>query len=133
MERVSKAEKEELSTQKLELLLQLEDAPASKGRSLLVDYLKERVAKVLEIQPDYNIDLEKPLNEMGLNSLMNIDLKNRIDTEIGVDVPIEMFIDGANITDLANLLLQQLASKSRTIGESSSSNVAVEDMEEIAL
>ena len=42
---------------------------------------------------------------------MNIDLKNRIDTELGVDIPIEIFIGNSNISQLVNLLLQQLAAK----------------------
>lgn len=49
---------------------------------------------------------------MGLNSLSNIDLKNRIDTEIGVNLPIEILLAGSNIHQLVDILLEQLTSKS---------------------
>jgi hypothetical protein len=42
---------------------------------------------------------------------MNIDIKNRIDTELGVDIPIEIFIGDSNINQVVNLLLAQLAAK----------------------
>jgi hypothetical protein len=49
---------------------------------------------------------------MGLNSLSNIDLKNQIDTEIGVNLSIEILLVGSSIHQLVNILLEQLTSKS---------------------
>ncbi|HYW22004.1 MAG TPA: thioesterase domain-containing protein, partial [Nodularia sp. (in: cyanobacteria)] len=46
-----------------------------------------------------------------LDSLTNIELKNRIDTALGVDIPIEILLGNSNIQQLVNLLLQQLADK----------------------
>ncbi|WP_317111748.1 AMP-binding protein [Chroococcidiopsis sp. SAG 2025] len=43
------------------------------------------------------LNLQKPLNEMGLNSLSNIDIKNQIDTEVGINLPIEVLLVGSNI------------------------------------
>ena len=100
-------------TQNLQLLQQLASySDETKRQELLVNYVKEQVVKVLGLDESSHLDLQKPLNEMGLNSLMNIDLKNRIDTEIGVNLPIEVLLAESNIYQLVNILLEQLTSKS---------------------
>lgn len=114
--------------QRFEFLQQLDDASPSQRQELLVAYVREQFVKVLEIEPSQNLDTEKPLNELRLDSLMNIDLKNRIDTELGVDIPIEMFLGDSNINQLVNLLLQQLAAKNTILSTPSS---AVTDASEL--
>ncbi len=99
-------------TQNLQLLEQLASSDEIKRQELMVSYIREKVVKVLGLDESQHLDLQKPLNEMGLNSLSNIDLKNRIDTEIGVNLPIEIFLSGSNIHQLVNILLEQLTSKS---------------------
>lgn len=58
--------------------------------------------KVLGIDSSQNINMDKPLNELRLDSLMNIDLKNSIDTELGVNVPIEIFLGASTINQLVS-------------------------------
>ncbi|MDF5721278.1 MAG: thioester reductase domain-containing protein [Rhizonema sp. PD37] len=100
-------------TQNLHLLQQLASSSDETTRQeLLVNYIRENVIKVLGLDEAQYLDLQKPLNEMGLNSLSNIDLKNRIDTELDVNLPIEILLVGSNIYQLVNILLEQLTSKS---------------------
>ncbi len=99
-------------TQNWQLLQQLASADETKRQELLVNYIREKVVKVLGLDESQHLDLQKPLNEKGLNSLSNIDLKNQIDTEIGVNLPIEILLAGSNIHQLVNILLEQLTSKS---------------------
>ncbi|MEH2461712.1 AMP-binding protein [Nostoc sp.] len=98
-------------TKNLQLLQQLTSTDETKRQELLVNYIREKVVKVLGLDESQHLNLQKPLNEMGLNSLSNIDLKNRIDTEIGVNLPIEILLAGSNIHQLVNLLLEELTSK----------------------
>ena len=99
-------------TKNLHLLQQLASVDETKRQELLVNYIREKVVKVLGLDESQHLNLQKPLNEMGLNSLSNIDLKNRIDTELGVNLPIEILLAGSNIHQLVNILLEQLTSKS---------------------
>ncbi|OKH50387.1 thioester reductase [Calothrix sp. HK-06] len=100
-------------TKNLQLLQQLASSSEDKKRQeLLVNYITEKVVKVLGLNKSQHLNLQKPLNEMGLNSLSNIDLKNQIDTEIGVNLPIEILLAGSNIHQLVDILLEQLTSKS---------------------
>lgn len=100
-------------TQNLQLLQQLASySDETKRQELLVNYIREKVVKVLGLDESQHLNLQKSLNEMGLNSLSNIDLKNQIDTEIDVNLPIEVLLAGSNIHQLVNVLLEQLTSKS---------------------
>lgn len=119
--------------QKVEFLQQLNDTPLTQRQELLTTYLQEQFVKVLGINTFQNLDIKKPLNELRLDSLMNIDLKNRIDTELGVDIPIEMFLCNSNINELANLLLQQLATKNTIIINKSSAELAKDLNSEVVL
>jgi thioester reductase-like protein len=99
-------------TQNLHLLEQLaSSSDETKRQELLINYIKEKVVRVLGLDEFQHLNLNKPLNEMGLNSLSNIDLKNQIDTEIGVNLPIDMLLAGSNVHQLVNILLEQLTSK----------------------
>jgi thioester reductase-like protein len=112
--------------QRLEFIQQLDDASLSQRQELLVNYIREHFIKVLGIDSSQNLDTDKPLSELRLDSLMNIELKNRIDTELAVDIPIEMFLGDSNINELVNLLLKQLVSKNTIPSKSSSVQLATD-------
>ncbi|MGF1938492.1 MAG: thioester reductase domain-containing protein [Nostoc sp. ChiQUE02] len=119
--------------QRLEFLQQLDDGSLGQRQELLITYIREQFVKVLGINTYPNLDIEKPLHELRLDSLMNIDLKNRIDTELGVDIPIEMFLGNSNINQLVNLLLQQLTAKNTIFAKNLSSELATDLNSEVVL
>jgi myxalamid-type polyketide synthase MxaE and MxaD len=80
-------------------------APVAERSAWLHDYLTERIGAALQ-QPGSQISLTKPLNHMGLDSLMAIEIRNRIKTDLGLDVPVVTFLDGASIAVLARTLAQ---------------------------
>ncbi len=114
--------------QRLEFLQQLDDSSLNQRQELLVTYLREKFVKVLELDPLQHLDTDKPLKELRLDSLMNIDLKNRIDTELGVDIPIDIFIDNYNINQVVNLLLEQLAAKKTIYSNPSLTNTHASEL-----
>ncbi|MEC4817932.1 MAG: thioester reductase domain-containing protein, partial [Scytonema sp. PMC 1069.18] len=117
---------EQLLQRQVGFIQQLQEASLHQRQELLVAYIREQFIKVLGINTSQYLDTEKPLHELGLDSLMNIDLKNRIDTELGVDIPIEMFLGDSNINQLVNLLLQQLVDKDTVLSKHSSAELATD-------
>ncbi|RJS23212.1 polyketide synthase [Corallococcus sp. H22C18031201] len=97
------------STRDMALLEQLARAPTAEAQRLLVDYLRQRLSKVLRVKNPARLAPERPLGELGLDSLMAIELKNHVLHELGVDVPLEKFIGGASLRELAGLAHQRLA------------------------
>ena len=73
----------------------------------LESYLSERVAAVLRV-PEEKLDREQPLTALGLDSLMAIELKNRIERELEVHISIVAFLQGPSIRQFAAQLLEQL-------------------------
>ncbi|NEQ65235.1 MAG: SDR family NAD(P)-dependent oxidoreductase [Symploca sp. SIO2D2] len=99
-------------TQDNYLLEQIKSASQSELEKILVAHIQNEAARVLAIK-NYQIDIHTPLNQMGLDSLMSIELRNRIQSQLEVDVPITKFMEGITIAALSNELNQQLNSIDR--------------------
>ncbi len=125
-------ETKQASAQGDELFQRLKEAPTGKRKELVVDYLQERVTQVLALTLSHRPDPNQSLIELGLDSLMGIELNRRLTTDLGVNVPVRKFIDRSSIAQLAGLVLEQLALASVILSDDPSSDLS-DDMEEITL
>ncbi|MEK8016255.1 MAG: SDR family NAD(P)-dependent oxidoreductase [Candidatus Parabeggiatoa sp.] len=97
------------SAKVLQLLQQLKTAASlDEYRALLPTYLQEEVAVVFKL-PINQIDNRKNLTSMGLDSLMAVELRNRLMNELNVTIPVVKFLENASIEGLAELVAEQLA------------------------
>jgi myxalamid-type polyketide synthase MxaE and MxaD len=77
-------------------------------RQLLQSYLSEQVARVLGFSPS-KLDIHQSLNNFGLDSLMAVELKNRIAVDLKVNVPVVKFLQGFSVDQAVTQVLDQLA------------------------
>src|SRR5262249_30712793 len=91
---------------------QVMQTPADQRQAILQTYLQAQVAKVLKLDPGQPVDSERPLKDLGLDSLVALELKNRIQIDLGVALPIVTFFENPDITQLAAHLHNQLAATS---------------------
>ncbi len=68
--------------------------------ALMTSFVQVELAKVLELDPEA-LPIDQPLNTVGLDSLMALELKNRVEMGVGINLPIVSLIQGPTITELA--------------------------------
>ena len=82
------------------------------ARALVAALLAAEVARIFRLPPE-EIELKRPLDELGLDSMMSLDLRMSIEKRFGVELPIVAITAGVSITDLAVKLIASLRSGSR--------------------
>jgi phthiocerol/phenolphthiocerol synthesis type-I polyketide synthase D len=82
-------------------------APIDDWQSILESQLREQAARVLKLAPSA-LDVEQSLSGLGIDSLMAIELKNRIEADLGATVPMVKFLEGPSVRDLSEYLATQL-------------------------
>jgi natural product biosynthesis luciferase-like monooxygenase protein len=66
--------------------------------------LRNQLARLLGISPP-QLNPQQPFNTLGLDSLKAVQIKNQIEANFGLVLPIETFLDDINITQLATQIL----------------------------
>jgi amino acid adenylation domain-containing protein len=90
-----------------ESLLALEP---SERQAALANYLLEQLALQLGSK-NFHLDSRQPLGTLGLDSLMAVELRNRIETELHLSVSPSRLLGDGNLNELAAELLAQLATE----------------------
>jgi myxalamid-type polyketide synthase MxaE and MxaD len=85
-------------------------AEPAERRQLLQSYLSEQVARVLGLSPS-KLDVQQPLSQLGLDSLMAVELKNRIAVDLKVNVPVVKFLQGFSVDQAVAQVLDQLTTE----------------------
>jgi len=82
-------------------------APPEESRAWLVGYVRGRLASVLRTEPE-RVETDRPIDGMGLDSLMAIELKNGIESDLGVSLPLATLLRGPSLDQLAVQVLERL-------------------------
>jgi len=100
------------SEQRSEILQRLEASAESECHSLLTAYLQSEVVKVLRLAQ--LPDPQEGLFDLGMDSLMAVELVGSIRSQLQAELPIAEFMQASNIATLAALLLKQFAPNAAT-------------------
>jgi acyl transferase domain-containing protein/acyl carrier protein len=74
---------------------------------VLGEHLKESIAKVLRLAPS-KLEMDLPLTDLGLDSLMAMELIVRIETDLQITVPVVRFLGGPSIDQMVPWLLEEI-------------------------
>ena len=85
----------------------LRAAPASARLGMLQEHLTARVARILRLEPG-RVDAEAPLKSLGLDSLMTLELRNRLEADCGLRLSATLVWNYPTITALAGHIVEAL-------------------------
>jgi phthiocerol/phenolphthiocerol synthesis type-I polyketide synthase C len=87
--------------------LLLAEEPGRARRTLFEAHLRELTAQVLHLTAS-RIPLNKPLRTLGLDSLMTLELRNRLEADLGLTLPATLMWNYPTIVALAPFLASKL-------------------------
>lgn len=95
------------ATGRTALVERLTEAPVQQRRTLLIDYLRDAVAEVTRVDAT-EIREDAGFFDIGMDSLMAVELRRRIETGVGRDIPATLAMDHPRLSDVADYLLGEV-------------------------
>lgn len=89
------------------ILEQLTQTDEQERPTVLATYLHALVAKVLRIERS-RFDVQQPLNTLGMDSMIAIELKNQIDHHLHVNISVVDLLQGSSVMLITSRILPQL-------------------------
>jgi acyl carrier protein len=86
----------------------LGSVPESKREEFLSGHVREQAAEVLGLEPQYPLDPNKPLKELGLDSLMAVELAKMLGAGIELPLPATLVFTYPTVRTIAAYLLAEL-------------------------
>jgi acyl transferase domain-containing protein/NADP-dependent 3-hydroxy acid dehydrogenase YdfG len=75
------------------------------GPEEVTRYLVEQLAALLEMPPE-ELNVRKPLSQVGISSLVAVELRNRVSSELGVALPVVKLLGGYSLAELVESVVQ---------------------------
>jgi acyl carrier protein len=103
--RVSQSEESSASLQ-----LQLKDAPPNQKRDVVLAFVSEQVKSVLGLELSETVNPGQPLEELGLDSLTAVELRNMLSSHLKLDrnLPATLVFDYPTVNALTDYLAQNI-------------------------
>ena len=92
-------------------LQEFNNLPAARQKQMLRTFLREQARLVLGLDTTEPIDFNQPLRELGLDSLIAVELRNLLGSSLKVELPATLLFDYPTITALANYLFSEVLQK----------------------
>jgi NADPH:quinone reductase-like Zn-dependent oxidoreductase/acyl carrier protein len=80
--------------------------PGRPRRTLLESFIQEQVGQVLRLPPA-RVDLHKPLRTLGMDSLMTIEFRNRLETSLGLTLSATLVWNYPTVAELTPFLAEK--------------------------
>jgi amino acid adenylation domain-containing protein len=111
----------------------LRRAPSSERRSMLARYVKGEIASLLGLGQADSLDPRQGFAAMGMDSLMSVELRSRLQTGLGLKLSSTFAFDYSNIEDVTNYLWERLFDEPRAaaVDSARSASSSIDDTEEL--
>jgi phthiocerol/phenolphthiocerol synthesis type-I polyketide synthase D len=86
----------------------LREMDSGEANRVVLARLRKRISAIMGFSDESAIDMDQPLTELGLDSLMAVRMRNTVRGDLGVEPPVALLLQGASLADLAVDLIRQL-------------------------
>lgn len=91
-----------------DLRSRIKSAPSARRRPMLAAFVRERALRALGVDPGRAVDPRTPLGELGLDSLLAVELRNTLGNAVGSTLPATLLFDYPTIDTLTDYLLNDV-------------------------
>ena len=96
-------------------------------RALLARWIADLASTVLRV-PAGELDLDRPLAELGMDSLMAVEMRNRVRTDLGIELPLASLLEGATLGRLLHQIEAANAADARGAPAADSEAMGTEEL-----
>ena len=86
--------------------------PAGRLRAYIEEYVIESICRIVELAPE-SVELEQTWRSLGVDSLMAVELRNRIEAGIHVSIPVETLQSETAVSQTIDTLFEALKATSQ--------------------
>jgi NADPH:quinone reductase-like Zn-dependent oxidoreductase/acyl carrier protein len=108
------------------------EADAAELPPLLEIYIRDHLARAMGTSPT-RIDTQQSLLSLGLDSLIAMEVRNRINADLGINVPLTKLIQSENINALAAYIAERLLADRGESSSMAADETIVSDKSDISL
>ena len=110
------------ASESFDLAALVEGKTMPEARALVSGLLAKEVSAVLRL-PVEDISVKRPLTDLGMDSLMGVELRMSAQQKLGVDIPLASIANGVSIDDISARIIEKLIGKQ---------DIVVDDTRELA-
>jgi len=93
---------------RLDLLQILNESPVGERKQILITHLQQQVSLVMGFRPGEVPEPQQGLFELGMDSLLALELKNHVQFTVKRDFPVTAVFDYPTVDSLAEYLLREV-------------------------
>jgi NAD(P)-dependent dehydrogenase (short-subunit alcohol dehydrogenase family)/acyl carrier protein len=97
-----------------DLSQRLAEIPPEQRHDFLVAYIRGQLVNILGLDPNYELEPHRGFFDLGIDSLMALDMKNRLQTALGFPIPTTLVFEYPTVEGLADYLLKEMSLTSAT-------------------
>jgi polyketide synthase 12/myxalamid-type polyketide synthase MxaB len=93
-----------------DLRADLDAAAPARRHGILRDHIAERTRRVLGLEAAQTVDVQRPLKELGIDSLMAVELRNVLKSDLALDggLPATLVFDYPTVDGIAHFLARDV-------------------------
>ncbi|MDO6413649.1 type I polyketide synthase [Sphingomonas sp. BIUV-7] len=94
----------------IDLAALLSDLSPEEARERVTALLVEEVARIMKLAPE-RVEAQRPLAELGMDSLMAVELRLAVEHRFGLSIPLLALSEGATLSAMAGRIIRGLGSE----------------------